>query len=177
MYKPESIYTKIALQAIVSYLTEGITIEFSGEDVPPELLDRKACFVTIHLSDGSLRGCIGTLSPHTENLGQEIIQNSISAATRDTRFEAVTEEELDDIYLSVSVLSEPYKINDFDELDPKEKGVVVRLNGKTMAVLLPNIPGIDSVDDQIDKLKRKGGIEDIGNEYLEFYAFTTKENK
>ncbi len=177
MYKPESIYTKIALQTIVSHIMEKRITEIPYSELPPELQVKKACFVTLHKSDGELRGCVGTLIPYEDSLYKEITKNSISAATKDSRFKAVSKTELDDICLSVSVLSEPYPINGFAELDPKEKGVIVKLQGKTQAVLLPNIKGIDTVKDQIYKLKKKGGIELIENEFLEYYAFTTKEYK
>ncbi|MCD4679665.1 MAG: AmmeMemoRadiSam system protein A [Bacteroidales bacterium] len=177
MYKPESIYTKIALQTIISHIMEGEVTEIPDNEIPSELKAKKSCFVTLHNIDGELRGCVGTLTPYMNNLYEEIIQNSISAATKDSRFEAVSEKELDDICLSVSVLSEPYPIDSFTELDPKKKGLIVKLQGKTQAVLLPNIKGIDTVEDQIYKLKKKGGIEDVDNELLEFYAFTAKEYK
>lgn len=177
MYKPESIYTKIALQAIISYLKEGVIITTVDEMLPEELKEKKACFVTIHTNEGNLRGCIGTLSPHHDSLFEEIIQNSISAATKDIRFEPLTVEEIDDISLSVSVLSDPFPIESFSELNPEKYGVIVRLNSITKAVLLPNIKGIDTVEDQIYKLKKKGGVEEIDDEFLQYFAFTTKEYK
>lgn len=175
MYKPQSIYTETALNTIISYITKRDIVKTDIEKIPSELKTPKACFVTIHRNDGSLRGCIGTLSPQRDNLYEEIVHNSISAATRDSRFNPLTPGELEDITISVSVLSEPYPIMDFDELDPKQKGLIVRYDNRTQAVLLPNIKGIDTVEDQVYKLKKKGGIEDIDDKYLEYFAFTTEE--
>ncbi len=177
MYKPESIYTKISLEAIVKYIKEGETLNSEAEELQPELGYKFPCFVSIHTLDGALRGCVGTLEPCRDNLYQEIVQNSISAATKDSRFETLKEHELDDISVSVYVLSEPFPVYNLDDHNPITKGLIVKLNGITRAVLLPNIKGIDTVDDQVYKLKKKGGIEDIDNEHLEFYAFTAEEYK
>jgi len=138
---------------------------------------QKGCFVSLYNSDGNLRGCIGTIVPYSRNLFEEIVQNSISAATKDSRFDTLSKSELDDITLSVYVLSEPYPINNFDDHDPVTKGLIVKKDGKTRAVLLPNIKGIDTVEDQVYKLKKKGGIEDADNKHLEYFAFTANEYK
>jgi len=175
MYQPESIYSKVALKAIITHISEGKDYELPDNEIPEALKTPKGCFVSIHKMDGSLRGCVGTLIPYRDNLFNEIVQNSISSATKDSRFEPLSKDELDTITLSVYVLSEAYLINDFSELDPKTKGVIVKLNDQTQAVLLPNIKGIDTVEDQIYKLKKKGGIEDVDDEHLDYYSFTADE--
>ena len=55
----------------------------------------------------NLRGCIGTIFPTTNSVGEEIIRNSIEAAIHDPRFPAVSEDELEDIDISVDVLMDP----------------------------------------------------------------------
>ncbi|HBS93479.1 MAG TPA: AmmeMemoRadiSam system protein B, partial [Firmicutes bacterium] len=83
-----------------------------------------AAFVSLKLDD-QLRGCIGTIEPEHENLGKEIIANAIAAATGDPRFEPVTAEELEQLSISVDVLSEPVPA-DYSQLNPAKLGLVAQ---------------------------------------------------
>ncbi len=122
----------------------------------PETSYKAATFVSLKKS-GQLRGCIGTLFPSKDSVEGEVIENSISAATRDPRFPAVTAEELDSLVISVDVLTEPKPVDNIDELDPVKFGIIVRSRGRT-GVLLPDLPGIDTVEKQVDVASRKAGI-------------------
>ncbi len=115
-----------------------------------------ACFVSLHKQD-RLRGCIGTLQPTQSNLIREIIHNAIAACSRDPRFNPVTEEELLDLEISVDVLS-PAQQTTKDQLDPKRYGVIVRSSWRT-GVLLPDLEGIHSIDEQLNIACRKAGID------------------
>ena len=126
-------------------------------DLPDELLNRRAgAFVSLH-KDGNLRGCIGTIMATRDNLAEEILQNAISACSRDPRFSPVTVDELDDIEYSVDVLGEPERIFDVKDLDVKRYGVIVE-NGGRRGLLLPDLEGVDTVAEQIAIAKRKAGI-------------------
>lgn len=113
-------------------------------------------FVSIK-KHNQLRGCIGTLSPVTEDVFHEVIENAISAATRDPRFPPVTAEELDELEISVDVLSSPEPVRDITFLDPSRFGVIVKSGGMT-GVLLPDLDGIESAEDQVSIARRKAGI-------------------
>ena len=127
------------------------------EDLPEELTGRRAgAFVSLH-KDGNLRGCIGTIMATRDTLAEEILQNAISACSRDPRFEPVTADELDDIEYSVDVLGEPERIFDTKALDVRRYGVIVE-NGGRRGLLLPDLEGIDTVEEQIAIAKRKAGI-------------------
>ena len=117
---------------------------------------RAATFVSIK-KHGQLRGCIGTLAPTTDSVSREVIQNAVSAATRDPRFVPVTEDELDELEISVDVLSEAEPVRDAAELDPRRYGVIVR-SGFKKGVLLPDLEGVDTVDEQVQIACRKAGI-------------------
>ena len=128
------------------------------EDVPPELLERRAgVFVSLH-EGGELRGCIGTISATTECVAQEILQNGISACSRDPRFPAVRPEELDYLDYSVDVLGDAEPIESPDQLDPKRYGVIVT-KGWKRGLLLPNLDGVDTVGYQLAIAKQKAGID------------------
>jgi AmmeMemoRadiSam system protein A len=119
---------------------------------------RAACFVSLKI-DGRLRGCIGTLSPTKSSLAVEIIDNAISAGTRDPRFSPVRVSELKDIVYDVDVLSEPEPILGTDDLDVKRYGVIVSTRDGRRGVLLPDLEGVDTVEDQVRIAADKGRID------------------
>jgi len=173
MYITQSIHTTIALKAIKEYLETGTTKQIENSEVPKKLSIKAACFVTLKSNTNKLRGCIGTLKPAYKNLFLEIIKNSVASATRDYRFSPLQKSDLNKIKLSVEVLYPPEKIKDISYLNPKIYGAIVsdRLGNK--GVLLPDIDGIDSVEEQINIIKRKAGIIQTSNEGLVFYRFKT----
>ena len=99
-------------------------------DLPKEMLETQAgAFVSIHKA-GRLRGCIGTILPTTKCVAEEIIQNAISASTRDNRFNPISPEEIPDLEINVDVLSKPEAIDSPDKLDVKRYGVIVSSGGR-----------------------------------------------
>ena len=116
---------------------------------------RAACFVSLK-KHSELRGCIGTLEPAAADLGAEIARNARSAAFHDPRFHRVRPDELPELTCSVDVLSpsEPCALVD---LDPAVHGVIV-LAGVRRGVLLPDLQGVDTVEQQVDIVLQKAGI-------------------
>ncbi len=136
----------------------------SGQHLEPPsrpyglLASRAPCFVSIKTKDGELRGCIGTIEATKDTLAEEIVANAIAAARSDPRFEPVTYDELQNLQFSVDVLlpSEPTKLED---LDPQIYGVIVEdETGKRRGLLLPDIRGIKSAEEQVRIATRKAGI-------------------
>lgn len=149
-------HVKLAKKAVETYVRERRVIDVPP-DVPEEFLTTRAgVFVSIK-KDGSLRGCIGTIEPVQENLAEEIISNAISAAVRDPRFLPIEEEELDQLNYSVDVLKPPEEVHSISELDPKRYGVIVEC-GNRRGLLLPDLEGVDTVEEQIDIARRKAFI-------------------
>ena len=127
------------------------------EGLPEEMLARRAgTFVSLH-RNGSLRGCIGTIMAVRENVAEEIIDNAISACSRDPRFLPVAAGELAGLEISVDVLGDLEPVASPDELDVRRYGVIVT-HGRKRGLLLPNLDGVDTVADQIRIARRKGGI-------------------
>ncbi|MBQ6312205.1 MAG: AmmeMemoRadiSam system protein A [Lachnospiraceae bacterium] len=151
-------YVRLARETVEQYVLEHRKPRVKDmTDLPPEMLHQQAgAFVSIH-EHGRLRGCIGTIAPVTESLAQEIIDNAVSAATRDPRFNPITPDELEWLEISVDVLGEPEEISSRDELDVKRYGVIVT-SGSRRGLLLPDLDGVDTVDQQVDIAMRKGGI-------------------
>ncbi len=160
-------YVKLA-RASAEYFVKNGKVMPLPDWVADELLNKKAgAFVSVH-KFGALRGCIGTIAPTQKNLALEIIQNAVSAVSRDPRFEPVQEDELKYLDISVDVLGEAEKISSPSELDVKKYGVIVE-SGYKRGLLLPDLDGVDTVEEQISIARRKGGIGP--DEKVDLYRF------
>ena len=152
----ENLYVSLARYTIEEYITKGIRPDLF-DNLPAEMTQKRAAtFVTLN-KNGRLRGCIGTLEPYQDSLAAEIQHNAISAATGDPRFSPVRVDELQDLDISVDVLSPAEKINEISELDPKCYGVIVS-SGLRRGVLLPDLEGVDTAEEQVAIARQKAGI-------------------
>ena len=97
----------------------------------------RACFVTLHVTGGFLRGCIGTLEP-VGPLYQAAHDNTISAARQDPRFTPVRPDELPAIDLTLSILSPSEPIGSAGEFVPGSHGIILEKHGRR-AVFLPEV--------------------------------------
>ncbi|MBI4688161.1 MAG: AmmeMemoRadiSam system protein A [Nitrospirae bacterium] len=160
---------KLAKETIETYVREKRIISPPPE-LSPEMKERAGVFVSIK-KRGCLRGCIGTFAPATACVAKEIIQNAISAATEDPRFPPVSPQELAEIECSVDVLSQPEKVSGKKELNPKKYGVIIKRGG-CCGLLLPDLEGVETVEEQIRIAKLKAGI--FPDEEAEIYRFEVK---
>ena len=152
----EDPYVQLARKTVENYILHRVMIEVP-EDLPSELYTRRAgAFVSIH-EHGKLRGCIGTIAPVQDSLAQEIIANAVSASTRDPRFDAIRADELPWLEISVDVLGEAEPVSSAAELDVRRYGVIVT-KGRKRGLLLPDLDGVDTVEQQIAIAKSKAGI-------------------
>jgi AmmeMemoRadiSam system protein A len=166
-------YVELAKKAVEEYLKQGKKIS-TPKELPPDMQKKAGVFVSLK-KHGELRGCIGTYLPCEENIYKEIVRNAIASATEDPRFYPVQEDELKDITYSVDVLSEPEKIKETSELDPKKYGIIVAKDYRK-GILLPDLEGIDTVDEQLRITKMKAGI-DPDDKDVEIFRFTVERFK
>ncbi|SFD34337.1 AmmeMemoRadiSam system protein A [Clostridium uliginosum] len=154
-------YVKLARKSLNYYFTHGEKM-IDISNLPSELLSEKhGVFVSLK-KFGQLRGCIGTISPTTNSVGEEIIRNSVEAALNDPRFFKVDESELKDIDISVDILMDSVSATK-EELNPKKYGVIV-FKGYKRGLLLPDLEGVDHIEDQLNIACEKAGI-DKNDEY------------
>jgi len=146
---------QLARETLEAFVTHGKVIE-PDYNLPDDLPDRAGVFVSLK-KYGQLRGCIGTTEPTTGLLAEEVMRNALSAGMNDPRFPEVIGDELGDITYSVDVLYPSESIKDTTELDPKQYGVIVSSGQKT-GLLLPNLDGVDTVEEQLNIALRKAGI-------------------
>ena len=151
----EDAYVRLARMSLEAYVHDKKLIR-RPDGLPEEMSERAGVFVSLKKS-GRLRGCIGTISPTTRSVADEIIKNAVSAGTGDPRFDPVTEDELDSLVYSVDVLAEAEPITSMDALDVKRYGVIVT-KGMRRGLLLPNLEGVDSPQQQVSIALQKAGI-------------------
>ncbi|HXX53524.1 MAG TPA: AmmeMemoRadiSam system protein A [Thermodesulfovibrionales bacterium] len=146
---------ELAMSAVQEFISKRKVIR-PPEVLTPEMSRQAGVFVCLKKGD-QLRGCIGTFMPCCRNIAEETIKNAICAATEDPRFSLVTKEELPLITYSVDVLSPPERISSQKDLDPKKYGVIV-VKGRMKGLLLPDLDGVDTVEEQVRIAKMKAGI-------------------
>jgi AmmeMemoRadiSam system protein A len=152
----ESAPVALARATIEAYIREGIAPEAAAPFDDAALPARAGAFVSLH-KDGDLRGCIGTIAPTHDTLADEIAHNAISASTGDPRFPAVTADELDGLEIKVDVLHEPEPVDSLQALDPTVYGVITTC-GYRRGLLLPDLEGVDTCEQQVAIAMSKGGI-------------------
>lgn len=167
--KKESQFVALARKTIEAYIINKKILPLP-EPLPEEMKGQAGVFVSIH-EQHALRGCIGTFAPTMPNIAAEIIRNAIQAATRDPRFNPITKEELPELEISVDVLSSPEPVSSVKELDAKRYGVIVKSGGRR-GLLLPDLEGVDTPEQQIAICRSKGGI--IDREPVELFRFEVK---
>ena len=136
---------------------------------------RAGVFVSLHLPDGSLRGCIGTTEPHPPASRRRSCANAISAATRipasirssRTSWRAWTSR--------WTCWGAAEEVSGTEELDPKRYGIIVRTIDGRRALLLPDLEGVDTVEQQMRITCRKGGIDPVGDQYR-IYRFQVERH-
>lgn len=99
----------LAFTSIQHYFSTGKFLEMDPSEILPELLEKRACFVTLTIA-GELRGCIGHIEP-SQALYKDIIENAVNAAFGDDRFSPLTKEEFEKVEIEVSILTQQVELN------------------------------------------------------------------
>jgi AmmeMemoRadiSam system protein A len=152
----EDAYVRLARQSLETYLKARKPLE-RPEGLPDDMVNRRAGVFVSLKKHGRLRGCIGTISATESCIADEIIRNAISAGTGDPRFDPVEIGELPELVYSVDVLGDAEPIGSPGELDAKRYGVIVS-KGYRRGLLLPNLEGVDTPQQQISIALQKAGI-------------------
>ncbi|MGB5823213.1 MAG: AmmeMemoRadiSam system protein A [Proteocatella sp.] len=167
-------YTRLARMSLDYFFTTHRPMKAEYNQWQELFAKKSGVFVSIKKS-GNLRGCIGTTAPTTDSVAQEIIQNAISAATKDPRFMPMNRDELLVSDLSVDVLGDSEPATK-DELDPLRYGVIVS-HGFKRGLLLPKLDGIDTVEKQLQIALQKAGISAAEEYDVERFEVTRYEEE
>ncbi len=169
------ICVSLAKQAIESYVRFRRVISVP-QDLPEEFYSRRAgVFVTLKIM-GQLRGCIGTYAPTRQNIAEEIIHNAIAACANDPRFMPVVPDELPELTYEVSILNQPCELHDPERHDPRYYGLIVKASGGRCGLLLPDIEGVNTFEEQLSIACQKGGIDPQKDKPVLYY-FTVEKHK
>lgn len=152
----EDVYVRLARASLEHWLEKGSYLPLPS-GLPTELTEQRAGVFVSLKKEGRLRGCIGTTGPTTGSVAEEIIRNAVSAGVRDPRFDPVEVEELPFLIYSVDVLGEAVFASSMEQLDPLRYGVIVYCGGR-QGLLLPNLEGVDTPEQQVSIALRKAGI-------------------
>jgi AmmeMemoRadiSam system protein A len=160
-------YVELARDAIAAFVKEQKVVEPPAELVG-EAGEPAGVFVSLHDEQGRLRGCVGTVQPTRPTVPEEIVRSAINSATEDPRFPPVRPDELEGLEIHVDVLTPMEPIEGVEQLDPRRYGVMVESTFRR-GLLLPDLPGVDTVEEQVAIACRKAGIEP--DEEMQLYRF------
>ena len=130
---------KLARQTLETYLLSNSfpRISYHDYNLTPKLMEKAGVFVSIY-KNGELRGCIGYIKGMVP-LCQGVIENTVNAATRDPRFQPMTYEEVEGVYLEISVMTPLRKIQSIEEIQVGTHGLYL-VKGNSSGLLLPQVP-------------------------------------
>jgi uncharacterized protein len=153
---------RIAKESILHGLQNGTALKVITSNYSQDLQQTLASFVTL-LKNGQLRGCIGTLEAH-QPLIDDIAEHAFAAAFNDPRFPALSENEIDDLSIEISVLSKPEEITFQNEEDllnqirPNIDGLILEHNFNR-GTFLPSVwEQLPDKKDFLNHLKTKAGL-------------------
>jgi AmmeMemoRadiSam system protein A len=162
---------QLAKDTVDAYIKTGKIIK--PQNLTREMQESAGVFVSIH-KHGELRGCIGTFEATRDNVAEEIVHNAISSATQDPRFHRVVKNELDDLDYNVDILTPPKPVKDKTQLDARKYGIIIQ-SGYRRGLLLPDLEGVDTVEQQIEICRLKAGISP--EEPINIYSFEVRRYK
>lgn len=145
---------------------ESIKARLDNHPLPMEtislterMMDKRACFVTLHDEEGNLRGCIGNLQAF-ESLTDSVMRNALNAAFNDPRFPPLqTLDEMETLTIEISVLSLPEPVESYQEIVLGRDGIILR-DGESSAVFLPQVAPEQGWDMEttLSHLSQKAGL-------------------
>lgn len=168
-------------QELSQVARRSIEAAFRGDvekpDMPAEGIpgERHGVFVTLRGPRGELRGCVGTLTPRFRSAAEETWHVARDAAFRDGRFAPVGAHELEKLRFEVSVVLPLEEVASPTELDPRCYGVVLATGDGRRGILLPDVNGIETVEQQLTVARHKGGIGEL--EPVRIHRFSVKKSR
>lgn len=138
MFSPDE--RRVLLATARNAIISGFHGHSKTPDIAPEVSEslKTPCGAFVTLTKyGDLRGCIGYVEAE-EPLIQTVILAAKAAAFRDTRFLPVTQDEMKDIEIEISVLNPPYPVQSWKEIVIGRHGIIMSKHGRR-ALFLPHV--------------------------------------
>lgn len=153
----------IAKKSIAYGLQHNQALALNINEFEPALQNSGASFVTLHLNN-KLRGCIGTLEAYRA-LATDVAEHAFSAAFEDPRFNKVCATEIDQLEISISILTPASEIKFTSESDllnqlkPEIDGIILQ-SDFNKATFLPSVwEQLPEKKLFLEQLKLKAGLE------------------
>lgn len=133
---------ELARSSIKSRFTGSNEHEIDETGIDPELKVERGVFVTLTVRR-QLRGCIGHIEA-VQPLYLDIIDNALNSAFQDPRFDPLSDEELEQVKIEISVLTVPKDLKYagpadlLAKLKPLKDGVILK-KGNRQATYLPQV--------------------------------------
>ncbi len=174
--KETALLLEIARKTLVDTFDSGEAKEYEppGSQITPRLQEKKGVFVTLH-KNGRLRGCIGQLDA-TDTLHRTVTKTVLKSAFKDSRFNPLTKEEMNEIDIEISVMSPQKQVDSWKEILLGRDGIILMKNGRG-ALYLPQVAleqGWD-VETALGHLSEKAGLKkDDWKKGCSFKTFTAQ---
>jgi len=168
----------IAKQTIDFYLKNFKTPKTEELNIEDKtLLENKwSIFVTIY-KKWEIRWASGNIKEISENLAEEIIKNTITATSKDSRFKPIKLNEVKDLKIRIDTITNRTILwdNEILQVDPVKSWVlVIKKDYSLMAVILPNInPLLLTWEDLIPVLKEKFNTKEFKEKDYIIYSIET----
>ncbi len=153
---------ELARNSIQQGLKTGRPLSVNLADLPPELTEKRATFVTLDI-DHQLRGCIGMLEA-VRPLAEDIAENAFAAAFKDPRFPPLQTDEFDQLEIHLSILSTPEILSFSSEqellsqIQPGIDGLIMQ-EGYRRGTFLPSVwEQLPEPKQFLKHLKQKAGF-------------------
>lgn len=128
----------------------------------PAMQKQAGAFVTLN-KNGNLQGCIGRIVTN-EPLFKTVQEMAKAAAFNDKRFNPLTKKGLENINISISVLTQPKKIQNYKKIKLGKHGIILKKQTKAgypaSSVFLPKVPtGLGwNIETTLEQLSLKAGL-------------------
>lgn len=171
-------YSEFVLDLCKTVITSRLDNKNISLTYPQVFDEHGACFVTLE-KNNNLRGCIGSIIAHRP-LIEDIVNNSQNAAFGDFRFNPVSKEEVNDLQIAVSLLTDPKPMeftneeNLLNKIKPFNDGIIIK-DKNYQAVYLPSVwEQLPDKKEFLNSLKIKAGLSpEYFSKTFEVYKFET----
>lgn len=138
-----------------AFLNNGKLMPVDEKEIPENLKQKRGVFVTLNKNQ-KLRGCIGYIEP-IEKLYKAAQLNALSASFEDTRFSPLSQDELKNTKIEISILTVPQEVK-FEDIRKDIDGVILK-QGRYSATYLPQVwENVSSEDEFFGSLCQKAGL-------------------
>jgi len=134
--KEKSLIKELAKATLYEAVKYNKKPALSLEELPEIFTHKLGAFVTLN-AENKLRGCIGRFEPD-QALYNTIIDMTIAASRYDTRFNPVSETELPNIDIEISILTPRVKIDSVDDIIVGKHGIYIEYKEKS-GTYLPQV--------------------------------------